>query len=83
MANRAEIGALIREKSGKSSRIRHLSELILSNAVLAAYCGQDKEVVEMKKIAKDHLPQELFKLFLDMLENVSPAEYPLEEDEGG
>jgi hypothetical protein len=37
----------------------------------------------MKKIAKNHLPQESFKLFLDMLENVSPAEYPLEEDEGG
>lgn len=82
-ANRAKIDAIIREKGDKSSRIRRLSELILSNAVLAAYCGRDKKVVEMKKIAKNHLPQESFKLFLDMLENVSPAEYPLEEDEGG
>jgi uncharacterized protein (DUF1778 family) len=83
MANRSKTDALIRENGDKSSRIRRLSALILSNAVLAAYCRRDKEIVEMKKIAKNHLSQESFKLFLDMLENVSPAEYPWDVDESG
>lgn len=80
--NRAEIDTLIRGKGDKSSRIRRLSEVILSNAVLAAYCGRDNEVAEMKRIAKDRLPQASFKLFLDMLEDVVPAEYPWDVDEG-
>jgi hypothetical protein len=83
MANRAEIDALIRDEGDKSSRIRRLSELILSNAVLAAYCGRDKEAAEIRRIAKHYLPQESFKLFLEMLENVSSAEYPWDVDEGG
>ena len=81
--NRAEIDALITGKGDRSSRIRRLSEIILSNAVLAAYCGRDNEVVEIKRIAEDHLPQESFKLFLGILEDVSPAEYPWDVDEGG
>jgi hypothetical protein len=72
----------IYNEDDKPSRIKRLSETILSNAVLAAYCGRHNEVVEMKRIAKDHLPQASFKLFLDILEDVSPAEYPWDVDEG-
>jgi hypothetical protein len=54
-------------------------EVVISNAVLARYCGRGVETAEMEKLAEAYLPEKSLKLLRKMVENVISGEYPLEE----
>jgi hypothetical protein len=59
------------------SKASRLSQLILSNAVLARYRGRVEESAKMEKLAREYLPEGRVRLLRDILNGVIPGEYPI------